>query len=61
MSGEAQLFRIEPLYRQLDRIEEVDFASLGFRERRDIQEWVASKNLRPDWVRQTDTLPRQAD
>ena len=42
MSGEPQLFRIDPQNRQPDRIEEVDFASLGFRERRDIQEWVAS-------------------
>ena len=61
MSGEPQLFRIDPLNRQPDRIEEVDFASLGFRERRDFQEWVASRNPRPDWLRQTDTLPRQAD
>ena len=42
MSGEPQLFRIDPQNRQPDRIAEVDFASLGFRERRDIQEWVAA-------------------
>ena len=42
MSGESQLFRIDPQNRQPDRIEEVDFAGLGFRERRDIQEWVAA-------------------
>ena len=41
MSGEPQLFRINPENRQSDRIEEVDFARLGLRERRDIQEWVA--------------------
>ena len=41
MSGEPQLFRISPENRQSDRIEEVDFARLGFQERRDIQEWVA--------------------
>ena len=41
MSGEPQLFRINPENRQSDRIEEVDFARLGLKERRDIQEWVA--------------------
>ena len=41
MSGEPQLFRINPGNRQSDRIEEVDFARLGLKERRDIQEWVA--------------------
>lgn len=41
MSGEPQLFRIDPKNRQSDRIEEVDFARLGLQERRDIQEWVA--------------------
>ncbi len=42
MSGEPQLFRINPENRQSDRIEEVDFSRLGFQERRDIQEWVAA-------------------
>ena len=42
MSGEPQLFRISPENRESDRIEEVDFARLGFQERRDIQEWVAA-------------------
>ena len=42
MSGEPQLYRVEPESRQTDRIEEVDFAQLGLRERRDIQEWVAA-------------------
>ena len=42
MSGEPQLFRVDPTNHQSDRVEEVDFARLGFRERRDIQEWVAA-------------------
>ncbi len=42
MSGEPQLYRINQENRQSDRIEEVDFARLGLRERRDIQEWVAA-------------------
>ena len=41
MSGEPQLFRINPETRASERITEVDFSQLGFRERRDIQEWVA--------------------
>ena len=41
MSGEPQLYRVDPESRQSERIEEVDFARLGLRERRDIQEWVA--------------------
>ena len=42
MGTEPQLFRINPENRESKRIEEVDFASLGFQERRDIQEWVAA-------------------
>ena len=42
MSGEPQLFRVDPLSRKSERIEEVDFRQLGFQERRDIQEWVAA-------------------
>ena len=42
MSGEPQLFRINPENRQSDRIKEVEFAQLGLRERQDIQEWVAA-------------------
>ena len=42
MSGEPQLFRVNPENRQSERIEEVDFARLGLRERQDIQEWVAA-------------------
>ena len=41
MSGEPQLYRINPETKQSDRIQEVEFAQLGLRERRDIQEWVA--------------------
>ncbi len=36
-----QLFRIDSENRESDRVEEVDFARLGLRERRDIQEWIA--------------------
>ena len=42
MSGEPQLFRVDPQSRESERIEEVDFRQLGFQERRDIQEWVAA-------------------
>ena len=42
MGAEPQLFRINPENRESQRIEEVEFASLGFQERRDIQEWVAA-------------------
>ena len=42
MGAEPQLFRINPENRESERIEEVEFASLGFQERRDIQEWVAA-------------------
>ena len=42
MSGEPQLFRVNPDSRESERIEEVDFGQLGLRERRDIQEWVAA-------------------
>ena len=38
MPGGPQLYRIEPETRKSDRIEEVDFGSLGFREH---PEWVA--------------------
>lgn len=42
MSHEPQLFRINPSSRKSERIEEVEFAQLGLRERRDIQEWIAA-------------------
>ena len=41
MSGEPQLYRINPETKQSNRVEEVEFTQLGLRERRDIQEWVA--------------------
>ncbi|MDE2860475.1 MAG: endonuclease NucS [Chloroflexota bacterium] len=41
MSGEPQLFRVDPQSRESKRIEEVDFRQLGLQERQDIQEWVA--------------------
>ena len=42
MSHEPQLFRIKPGSRESERIKEVEFAQLGLRERRDIQEWIAA-------------------
>ena len=42
MSAEPQLFRINPENRESEKIKEVDFAELGFKERSDIQEWVAA-------------------
>ena len=43
MSADPQLFRIDPDSRESEAMSEVDFAQLGFQERRDIQEWVAAK------------------
>ena len=42
MSGEPQLFRVNPENRESEKIQEVEFSQLGFQERRDIQEWVAA-------------------
>lgn len=42
MSARPQLFRIEPSAAESKQMQEVDFARLGFQERRDIQEWVAA-------------------
>ena len=43
MSGEPQLFKVNPRnHRETSRIEEVDFSQLGLKERQDIQEWVAA-------------------
>ena len=43
MSAEAQLFKIvDPATRKSEAMTEVDFAQLGFQERRDIQEWIAA-------------------
>ncbi len=43
MSTEAQLFKIvDPSTHKSEPMTEVEFAQLGFQERRDIQEWVAA-------------------
>ena len=42
MSSEPQLFRVNPETRESESIAEVEFAQLGFQERRDIQEWIAA-------------------
>ena len=42
MSTGPQLFRIDDSSRKSEEIMEVEFSQLGFRERRDIQEWIAA-------------------
>ena len=42
MSYEPQLFRVNPETRESESIAEVEFSQLGFQERRDIQEWIAT-------------------
>ena len=42
MGTEPQLFRIDPSTHESEAVTEVEFAKLGFQERRDIQEWVAN-------------------
>ena len=42
MSGEPQLFRVNPGSSESERIQSVDFRELALRERQDIQEWVAA-------------------
>ena len=42
MSHEPQLFRINLGSQDSERIEEVEFAQMGLKERRDIQEWIAA-------------------
>ena len=42
MSGEPQLYRVNPENRESEKIQEVEFSQLGIQERRDIQEWVAA-------------------
>ena len=39
MSSEPQLFRIDPKTHDSESMREIEFAELGFQERRDIQEW----------------------
>ena len=41
MTTGPQLFRVNNENQESDRVEEVDFARLGLRERRDIQEWIS--------------------
>ena len=41
MTAQPQMFRINPKTHDSQPIEEVEFARLGFQERRHIQEWVA--------------------
>ena len=42
MARDPIMFRIDPETHQSARIGEVEFAQLGFQERRDIQKWVAA-------------------
>ena len=42
MSGESKMFRINPENQEAEAVPEKDFASLGWKERRDIQEWIAA-------------------
>ena len=42
MSGEPQLYRVDPENQESEKIQEVEFSQLGLQERRDIQEWVAA-------------------
>ncbi|MCY4624227.1 MAG: endonuclease NucS [Chloroflexi bacterium] len=42
MASDPQLFRVNPDSQKPLPLEEVEFAALGFRERQDIQEWVAA-------------------
>ena len=42
MTTGPQLFRVNDQNQESHRVEEVNFARLGLRERRDIQEWVAA-------------------
>ena len=42
MDSEPRLFKIDPLTQQSRSVRETDFATMGFQERRDIQEWVAA-------------------
>ena len=42
MGSGPKLFRVDPCKKETRRIAEIDFAQLGFQERRDIQEWIAA-------------------
>ena len=45
MSSDPQLFRVNPDNKESQKIQEVDFTQLGFKEREHIQEWVASNPI----------------
>ena len=59
MSGEPQLYRINPESRESEKIQEVEFSQLGLQERQDIQEWVAANPgiLGDDLLGRVDILP----
>ncbi|MDA1348272.1 MAG: endonuclease NucS [Chloroflexi bacterium] len=42
MSSGPRLFKVYPSEKSAQRVSEIDFAQLGLRERRDIQEWIAA-------------------
>ena len=44
MTTQPTMFRIHPDTRESQAIAEVEFSQIGFRERRDIQEWVANNS-----------------
>jgi len=41
MAGDVRLFKIDPSEKKANAVSEIDFAEAGFRETRDIQEWIA--------------------
>ena len=41
MSSDVRLFKVDPSQWKADAVTEINFAEVGFRERRDIQEWIA--------------------
>ena len=46
MSNLGHLFKIDPENKHAEAVEEINFAQLGFQERKDIQEWiVANPNI----------------
>ena len=44
MASSPKLFRVDADTRASERLAEVEFSTLGFQERRDIQEWVANNS-----------------
>ena len=42
MSNQPRLFRVNPETQETAGLEEVDFTTLRFQERRDIQEWIVA-------------------